>query len=564
MSATQAVKENNYFDVVLSISEMNPATINEAKEIFDRLVVQRIILPGVEKEATFDDNQWQTSDEYSHVGFHFNFNQFTYNRFYESLFNITFVDFVDYVKSFIIFTFGKRVLKSMQIFLNDLKRLIRTDPEEIFSMNSALKISEPSLCIDFITMIPSTNDEKMEELADVLETYIDKNRATSSKQRDLAQFDSYFLFNDIINDFWEHEEDSHTRLFYTPLYMWWTISGVLPMRPREFILMDRNCLYKKDSEYFLTVRKNNLKGDNKPVSYKISEDYYDFTVKIPEKLGVDIEKYIEATSDFRGTDIGTLFITDPHYEKWGQKKHSNSRYLTYINLNTILRYFYSEIIEGRYHLSVVYNDVGGHLSENTIQYIHLGDTRHISMINIVAEGGSPVIAMMLAGHSDVNTSAHYFSNITNLIECRTYREYREVMQNNVEYKISSLRNLPERKNYISLSDGGRCYSDAMLKGEYSDCLSSIGKMGEIGACLDCSYYRKKGHGFFIGDNKYKQDIKLKCKELAHIVELARSDKGSVAEIGECMMHLQSSVYSYEQYLKEKHMNEGEKWEEENS
>lgn len=30
------------------------------------------------------------------------------------------------------------------------------------------------------------------------------------------------------------------------------------------------------------------------------------------------------------------------------EKHENSRFLTYVNLNTILRYFYAEVLEGMY------------------------------------------------------------------------------------------------------------------------------------------------------------------------------------------------------------------------
>ena len=40
------------------------------------------------------------------------------------------------------------------------------------------------------------------------------------------------------------------------------------------------------------------------------------------------------------------------------------------------------------------------------------------MINLIAEGASPVTAMLLAGHEDVTTSSHYFSNLSQFIECR--------------------------------------------------------------------------------------------------------------------------------------------------
>ena len=40
--------------------------------------------------------------------------------------------------------------------------------------------------------------------------------------------------------------------------------------------------------------------------------------------------------------------------------------------------------------------------------IHIGDTRHIAMINLIAEGASPVTAMLLAGHEDDNFISLFF------------------------------------------------------------------------------------------------------------------------------------------------------------
>ena len=65
-------------------------------------------------------------------------------------------------------------------------------------------------------------------------------------------------------------------------YLWWKITGVIPLRPREFLLTSRNCLCKDRDEYFLTLRRNNLKGSSssKIVKYKIEEDYFDTTYQI--------------------------------------------------------------------------------------------------------------------------------------------------------------------------------------------------------------------------------------------------------------------------------------------
>lgn len=156
-------------------------------------------------------------------------------------------------------------MKTLQTAVNDLKRIIRTDVEEIYGESVELHIATPSICIDFFSMLPNSEDsDDIERLIDALDAFVsvnNKNRA--SQKRTLAQFDSYFLFNDIINDYWKSDIDREERLFFYPLYLWWQITGVLPLRPREFILTQRNCLEKRADGYYLTLRRNNLKGSKK-------------------------------------------------------------------------------------------------------------------------------------------------------------------------------------------------------------------------------------------------------------------------------------------------------------
>ena len=57
-------------------------------------------------------------------------------------------------------------------------------------------------------------------------------------------------------------------------------------------------------------------------------------------------------------------------------------------------------------------DEYAHMKDDEIQYIFLGDTRHLAMINILAEGGTPVLAMALAGHNNIDISMHYAANLT--------------------------------------------------------------------------------------------------------------------------------------------------------
>lgn len=84
-----------------------------------------------------------------------------------------------------------------------------------------------------------------------------------------------------------------------------------------------------------------------------------------------------------------------------------------------------------------------------IQYMNLGDTRHLALINLIAEGATPMIAMELAGHDNPVMSAHYFSNITNWIECKTYHQYKRLIKGKQEYTISQ---------YVPTLEVGKIYT----------------------------------------------------------------------------------------------------------
>lgn len=541
--------ENIMFHTIVSIQNMDDASLTKAKSIFTAYLDTRVFA-----NCSFEDDVWMGTDEYANVGLHFNFNEVSFRCNYATVLGITFSEFINYVKTFIAFTLGKNVLHSLQTFTNDVKRIIQLPMEDIYGSSADLRLATPNLCIDFFSMLPeAVEPEKIERLVNALEEYSAANyEAEFKKTRNLAQFDSYFLFHDILTDYWSHITSEEERFFFYPLYLWWQVTGVIPLRPREFILTKRNCLEQRDDGFYLSLRRNNLKGQAKNVSYKISGDYYEVTYKIPDYLAKEIQEYIEYTKDYDSTTIDTLFVSDTHYKHWGHSKHKNSRYLTYINMNTILKAFYHEIIEGQYHLNIVYGNEDSRIHEGEINYIHLGDTRHLALINLMAEGGTPITAMLLAGHDNPDMSAHYYSNIKNLIECRTYRQYRLVTKGNVSYQVSFERKVPMKdREFHELSNGAKCFSEHYATGDFTDCMLSAGPSGELGYCPTCKFYRKKEHDFFSMDASYQYAIDNDCKFLANTVNQVRKGMGHEEEIGEALLKLKNSSYSYQQYYKEK-------------
>ncbi len=537
------------FSGYTNIIIFDKASLTEAKSTFNNYLSS-----GVIKEGTkFEDASWQTTDEYSNVGLHFRFNKKTYEEHYYRLLDIPFNDFILYVKTFLLSTFGKTALRSMQTVLLDLRHIIEANIDDIYGANEDIKIIHPILCEDFFSMLPYANEnEEIEKLCDALESYADVHfESYHGNQRILADFDSYFLFDEILKDYWSSTIPLSDRMFYYPLYLWWLLTAVIPLRPREFLLTERNCVGNdKDGAYHLKLRRNKLKGSRQNISYKLSNDYFITEYKIPNYLGQEIEKYKDLTNEFEATDIDTLFVTDYHYQKWEQRKHINSRYLTYVNMNTILRYFYREVIQGIYHIAVVPDPSDKHIREKEITQIHLGDTRHIALISLMQQGGTPIAAMMLAGHANTNTASDYYSNVMSLIECQTYKQFRKVIGGEISYQVCKYAPVKVGEG-IHLSDGGTCYSQAYAAEDFSDCLDAVGENGEIGYCPSCSFYRKSGVAFFGSDDIYKRHIEDDCKAIAKAVDIVRQGKGETETIIEAALKLNASSLDYQKYLEEK-------------
>lgn len=546
------------FDTILALNNMDEACLQKARELFEEYRNRKIIRSG-----QFEDERWYFTDEYANISIHFDVPEFGYKRNYEKMLGLSIEDFTDYLKTYVMFTMGDIVLNTIRDVIYDINKLIQHDSEELFALSEGMFLHHPSRVIDFFSMLPEPADvEKMEHLLSVLDNITDLRYSLNkpNEKRQLATFDSYFLFHDIMNDYWASDIPYDERLFFYPLYLWWQITGVIPLRPREFILTPRKCLEQKEDGWYLTLRRNQIKGSGKKISYKIDDDYFTVQYKIPNRLANEMLKYIDFTKQYESTELNTLFITDTHYHQWNQKKHANSRYFTYINMNCVMRYFFHDVIEGRYGLKVIYDREIKHLEEGCINYLYLGDTRHLALINIIAEGGTPVIAMMLAGHDNMEMSAHYYSNITSLIECRTYRQYRKVLKGNVTYEISRKEQLPLNiKDFVMLDDGGRCYSPAFINNEYSDCKKVSGPDGEIGYCPHCTFYRRgTKKNFFKSDEIYKRRIEDECKHLEQVVKQVRLEKGNSEDILQAMLRLQSSTYTYQQYYEEKILTQKER------
>ena len=118
--------------------------------------------------------------------------------------------------------------------------------------------------------------------------------------------------------------------------------------------------------------------------------------------------------------------------------------------------------------------------------IHLGDTRHLAMINLMLSGGSPVICRELAGHESIDVSSNYYSNLSMVVESFVYEHYHGWSSNSILHgSLFFPTSLPVQKIRVNQ---GWCAAVEVAQGDISKCLTSYSKDGHLGNCIDCQYY----------------------------------------------------------------------------
>jgi hypothetical protein len=363
-----------------------------------------------------------------------------------------------------------------------------------------------------------------------------KTNRRGKRQRALAEFGVYLQFSETLEAFWQTANQGQ-KLFYFPVYFWWNLTAILPMRVTEFLLTPRDCLEGN----ILTVRRTKLKGGGVPIAYRISEDYEYCRYSVSDRLAGEIRWYLRETGHMRGTDLDTLLLLEPRNARAGVNAPTHSRYFSYDDLSDTLRCFYGETISGQ--------NAG-------IQPIRLGDTRHLAMISIIISGGSPVICRELAGHADINISSHYYANISAFVECVTLDRFRRSRGGAAEFSGANRypATLPASAHRVT---GGFCDALSFESGDVGECLKTISGDGRIGDCESCVHFWSDNQGVrlrFHDSGTAKKLVDMDSQHLIRMIDLARRGMGCQEDIGAAILRLQHSCHRLSGSLAEKYMN----------
>lgn len=478
------------------ISDLADGTVQIMRSTFENARKRGIITADA-----FEDDYWTWSDEKQRVGINFNISP---SRFC-ALMDVTPEQCALAFRVVILSAYGYSAPA-----LQTMSRNIRS------AINNLALPSEDAgdAVLGFFELLPGDTSLKhawQEQLYDLSE----KRRYGTQGQRTLAEYRSYLKFDWCLRSWWATAK-TNDKILYFPVYFWWRLTCTIPLRPTEITLTPRQCLRVEGDRQYLSLRRTKLKGKIKSSDYCISDDYEICEYQIPMDIAEDIKCYLDATSSTYQSDIDTLFSKCDQFSYAGVFHQSDNRYSS-ANLRQCLALFLRNIVEKQYHyVCVASNIVGDALDEDAIIPPRLGDTRHIAMVSLVFSGASPSVCKQLAGHHDIQISAHYFSNIRSFLDALALEPYSPSFCTDVVKNLSIATTVPVT--------GGYCQNVGVQAGDYSACAKAIDSSGHIGACSCCPYlFRRNGQLLQSNSNRYADELEQTCKLLRHTIDTFSED-----------------------------------------
>lgn len=446
-------------------------------------------------KGEFEDDIWEITNETVVRYLNFSINQIEAKKY---VVDMPVKELKEYFKYYICFCLGTHSLNVLIQIISNIKNAM--EETNYFTKHpKTIKVLQKQGVGEFIELVPYASKELIME-----STYKEYD---TDRRRQMAEYESYFLFEEIINKFWkvatEKEKD-----FYYPIYLWWKIGMIIPIRVTEFTVIPKECIKEINGKKYLVIRRTLMKGSKEPVQrYKVENDYKLYEYVISEEMAEIIEDYMERKKNYKESK-GDALISCEMFKELTPKREKKSRikreysYLSVNHFQWLLDRFYVEIINKKYGYSIIskseaqmVDETGEQksLGSNEIIKISLGDTRHIAIQNMLLNGYNILTARELTGHDTVNMIFHYAGNVLNLVKCRAYDLYKQSKQEEVileEINFNQAhRILAPRLTSKSMEvDLGQCYSPKMVYEHRAQDCFAVG-----GDCRLCRYLKASGN-----------------------------------------------------------------------
>lgn len=470
--ALEAVKRFDdyfYFEI---IDQLSPEVIDEAKETFEHYRSS-----GVIKAECYDASDWYILDGvHSPQRIRFDFDEVAFQRVCHQKLGVTLDEYRTAMRVALMAAMGRVVALTLGALCREMRRLA-VEPDTFFDH---LNPEHAEYYVNFLELLPGDTAWKATLITQLETEVVRVGNARAKKARELSYAESYFRFDYYLNKFWP-EASSDEKLLYFPVFFWWKVTSILPLRPTECVVTPRKCLrIGDDGKSYLTVRRTLQKRVYKAISYDMEKDYVKKEYPISKEIADVIAWYISETEKEYVSAEDVLFSKRTQVRLSGAKSYRDQFY--YGNLKSCLDRFYQEILVAKYDLRVRNEAVKTmRLEKGEIDQLQLGDTRHLAMISIMASGHSRSICRELAGHLDPDISFNYYGNLKTFLHLLSFEKAR------VETGDFG-RSLPLVEPASICVEDGLCTSEKTIAGDFTHCCQAVDQYGRPGTCRMCKYF----------------------------------------------------------------------------
>lgn len=386
-------------------------SINEAKAIMDNLILENRWIRG-----EFEDDYWEITE------LHFNENTkgYDFSKLNAALFNNNLPkEFKEMVKCWTISLIDKYKKAAVTYLILFTKSFEITKGFRQQEKNTLLNFIEHSNFSskykhDMITSIFNFFDYSDLEIAEDYVPSLIKLKNKIPEQYNIRQLPpsrfvlsfSYYLekhFEKLINEPSKHLEIDKELLLIYPLFIWWKLTNIIPIRPSEFCLIERECIFIEKNKHYIRLPRNKQKNSKR--------------IQVLDKLLIDnelyqlIERYKGLTDQYGKTDtlISMRSIIEGSLSTNRAAMTKNLNQFKPLNLDALIRYFY-RTMETLYNCKIS--------KEHNIKP---GDTRHFAFISLMMQGYSPIEIARLGGHQTIRAQYHYSGHTEYWVDCEVFK-----------------------------------------------------------------------------------------------------------------------------------------------
>jgi len=383
-----------------------------------------------------------------------------------------------------------------------------------------------------ISFLYKTNDEVDNDNLDKAEILLEISNSFNIQNnlpRILPSNKDIIIFSKILEDFFNRDLEEIVFKRWFPIWLWWNLTSIIPMRITEFCILKKNCVYKVGDEYFIKIEriKSGIGTQTFPVS----------------NLVVDNIKKYKKLVDYKGDllfDTGNLPVYNTNGKFLGIKNNEDE-------FNEFNRGMFAKLIKSFYEkiVALEYNLYSSENGNDSIikRRLRGGDTRHLAFINLKRQGFHPKEIAHIGGHLKLNSQEFYFRHLNQFVDLEITKrlidiDIKSLYGETNEFVINDLADMDFVNNHILKPVEGD-YKEKLELGYCTDSNMDC----KVRSCLYCDYWRITVAEFIQNKDKINKELNRSYNEINKVLE----------EMGEIYKTIYKKTIDQEVIYPEKYM-----------